>query len=143
MSGGTFNQGGAAVMAIGTTDPPSIELEGVKSATYSKKRTTTTDDFYMEASDVAIGKANRSWNIQGKCKSGAPGLILANASFEDDTGPIVYISGSLEGTKGESLPVRISGCDIGFPDVNQKCSYTITADQADDPTDLAGGGIFD
>lgn len=142
MSGGTFNQGSAAKIKIGTADPPTIELEGVKSATLTKQRATSEDDFYMEASDTSIGKASRRWNIQGRCKSGAPGLILADASFEDDTGPIIWISGSLEGTKGQSLQVRISNVEVGFPDANQKCTYTIQAEQAGDPTDLAGGAIF-
>jgi len=143
MSGGTFNQGTVAKIRVGPSDPPSIELEGVKSATLTGTRDSSKDDFYMEASDTSIGKKSLDWQIDGKCKSGAPGLILLEAAFHDDTGVPVWISGSLEGTKGRSVQVRVSNLVLGFPDVNNKCTYSFQAKYAGADTALAGGTIFD
>lgn len=141
---GTLNQGSAAQLKIGTADPPTILIEGVKSGNRPGSRPTTVDDFYnQEASDTSVGKATRSVTVGGICESAATGLILAKASFDDDSGPIIYVSVSLNGVTGETLPSRCSTCDIGFPDANRKCTYNLVFSQADDPTPLAGGDIFD
>ena len=141
---GTFNQGGAAQIMIGTTSPPATLIGGVKTGNYRTQRSTNTDDFYnQQASDVSIGKASRSWTVTGIASSGDTGLLVVKAAIDDDTGPTIYLSGSLEGTKGEILPARVSNLEIGFPDANRKCTYSFQVDQALDPTDLAGGGIFD
>lgn len=143
MAFGTFNQGGAAQIKIGSSDPPGTLIGGVKTGNYRIQRGTNTDDFYnQQASDVSIGKASRSWTVTGIASSGDTGLMLVKASIDDDTGPTVYLSGSLEGTKGESLPCRLSNLEVGFPDANRKCTYSFQADQADDPTPFGGGDIF-
>lgn len=141
---GTYSQGGAAQILIGSSSPPATKLGGVKSANYAGTRSTTVDDFYnQEASDTSIGKASRRWNIQGIASNGDTGLAIAKVAFDDDTGPIIFVAGSLEGTNGEILPCRVSNFEIGFPDANRKCTYTVQTEQADDPTDMAGGGIID
>lgn len=140
----TFNSGGVAQVKVGTTSPPSILLEGVKSATYTGQRPTNTDDFYnQEASDVSTGKATRRMTITGVAKSTAPGLVLLKASFDDDTGPIIYGSVSQNGTTGEALPARVSNIEVGFPDPNRHCTYSFQLEQGGDPVALAGGNIFD
>lgn len=143
MSGGTFNQGTVAKIKVGPSDPPSVELEGVKSATLTGTRDTTKDDFYMEASDSSVGAKSMNWQIDGKCKSSAPGLILLEAAFHDNTGTPIWISGSIDGTKGRSVQVRVSNLALGFPDVNNKCTYSFQASYAGSDTALAAGTIFD
>lgn len=142
MSGGTFNQGTAAKIRVGPSDPPTIELEGVQSATLDGARSTTEDAFYMEASDTSVGPIAWKWNISGKCKSGAPGLILLEAALDDNLGTPIWISGSLEGTKGRSVQCRVATGQVGFPDVKGKCAYTFTAEYAGANTSLAGGSLF-
>lgn len=144
MAGGTYNPGSAAQIKIGTSDPPSILLEGVVSGKLAQSRSVTTTAIYnQEPDDVERGKATRTWNITGRCRSGAPGLILAQATYDDDADTVLYLSGSLEGTKGKSIPVLITNMDVDFPDANKRCTYTIQATEFGAATALAGGNIFD
>jgi hypothetical protein len=143
MSGGTFNAGSVAKVLVGTADPPTIELEGCKTAAYRGTRPSSNDDFYMEPSVTDVGKATRTIPLTGKCKSGAPGLILLKANFDDDTGTTIFGAVSIEGSKGDVLPSRVSDFEVGLPDVNGKCTYSFTLQQAADPTQLAGGDTFD
>jgi hypothetical protein len=140
---GTFNSGGLAQLKVGTADPPTVLLGGCKQASWAGTRPTSTDDFLnQQASDVSVGKATRKWDINGICSSSDTGLAVIKVAFDDDSGPIIYISGSLEGTKGESLPCRVSNLQIVLLP-SSKATYSFTAEQALAPTNLAGGGIFD
>lgn len=144
MAFGAFNQGGAARVFVGTVSPPATLIGGLQSANYAGTRQATTDDFYEgQPSDTSVGKASRRWTLQGKVSSGDDGLPILKTAFDDDTGPIIFLEGSIEGTNGEILPVRVSAFEIGFPNPNQKGTYSITAEQAGDPADAAGGGILD
>jgi hypothetical protein len=141
---GTFQQGGASRIKVGTVTPPATLVGGLQSANYAGQRQTQTDDFYNgQPSDTSVGKASRRWQLQGKASTGDDGLIVLKTAFDDDTGPILYASGSFEGTNGEILPCRVANFETGWPNPNQKSTYSVTMEQAGDPVDAAGGGLYD
>jgi hypothetical protein len=137
---GTYFQGGAARVRIGSSSPPGTLFGGLKQWDAQGTRTTAVDDFYNgEASDTSIGKANRRFTASGSWGQGDAALAIAKTAFDDDTGPIIFISYTHDGTNGEILPVRASNFQSSGPNPNQKGTYNTTFEQAGAPTDLAGG----
>jgi hypothetical protein len=137
---GTYSQGSAAQIKFGSVDPPTTLIGGVKTGNYRIQRGTNRDDLYnQEASIISPGKAGRTWTVTGLASVGDTGLSLVKSSIDDDTGPTRYISGSLDGTNGESLPCTVSNLEVGFPDANRKCTYSFQVDQADDPSPIGTG----
>lgn len=144
MAFGTFAQGSAWRVNVGTTSSPATLVGGLQSVAYPRSRTTETDDFMNgQASDTSVGKANRRVTLQGKVSQDDDGLAVLETAYNDDTGPIIYVSISQNGTTAEILPVRVSQFDVGLPNVNQKGTYTVTLEQAGDPADAGGGALLE
>lgn len=140
---GTFAQGSAWRVKVGTTSPPATLVGGLQSVSYPRSRQTSTDDFMNgQASDTSVGKANRRMQLQGRVSLADSGLAILETAYNDDLGVPIYASICQSATGGEILPVRVSQFDVGLPNVNQKGTYTATLEQAGDPADAAGGALL-
>lgn len=139
MAFGTFQSPNSARVKVGTTATPATLVGGLQSANLEGQRPTETDDFMNgQDSDTTVGKRTDRWTLQGKASNTDDGLIVLETAWKDDTGPIIYTSGSLEGTKGEVLGVRVSNRSLRFT-TNSKVEYNYTAEQAVEAADIAGG----
>jgi hypothetical protein len=143
MAFGTFNSPNSARVKVGATSTPATLVGGLQSANLEGQRPTETDDFLNgQDSDVTVGKRTDRWTFQGKASSGDDGLTVLETAWKDDTGPIIYASGSIEGTNGEVLGIRVSNRSLRFT-TNSKVEYNYQLEQAVEAVDLGAGGILD
>lgn len=143
MAFGTFNSPNAARVWVGTTATPTTLVGGLQSANLEGQRPTETDDFMNgQDSDVTVGKRTDRWTLQGKASSGDDGLAVLETAWADDTGPIIYVEGSIEGTNGEIVGVRVSNRSLRFT-TTSKVEYNYTLEQAIEAVEDADGGILE
>jgi hypothetical protein len=138
MALGTQVLGSLAAVLIGTVSGTvTTPVGGLVSWSYVDDVPSTTRNYYQQASSIAVGKDARTITLTCDYETGDAGqLILFGARTSKNT---IYCKILVDGTNGETLPVKVTNSEIAGPDVNSYSTATFTLAQQTDPTVVGTG----
>lgn len=137
MPAGTVIAGSSYKIKVGTTNPPTIDVGGVKSWDYPFEAPTSKDDFYNFPSVITPGKKSGTMTLTCVNLTGDSGQQALYAAWT--TQNTIYVQVLQDTTNGETLPVKVTNRSISGPDVNNPSQVVFTLGQQADPIVVGGG----
>lgn len=122
---------------VGTADPATVPVGGLKTWDYPSEAPTTKTDYYGQSSFYSRGKKSGTMTFTCHNEAGDSGQLILYAAWV--SGNTIFAAIKQGATHGESLAVKVTTRNLSGGDVNNPSDVTFTLNQQSDATVLGTG----
>jgi hypothetical protein len=137
MALGVPSPGSAAVIHVGATSTPVTPLGGTSTWDWVGDSPQTVHDYYQQASVTSVGNTSRTITLNNDYETADSGQTVLFAAFVSKA--TIWVKILVDGTNGETLPVKVAHQEIHGPDANTHSTATWTLVQQGAPATVGSG----